>query len=79
MLSLFKTRDLYETGAIYRIEKKYREPKLWSFEVEPFSAKYGLYKAISIVIWGSFSLFSSHFWPFLQENSGLDVLNGVFI
>ena len=42
MLSLFKTRDMYETGGFYRIEKKYREPKLWSFEVGPFSSKYGL-------------------------------------
>ena len=77
-LSLFKTRDLYETGAFYRIEKKYREPKLWSFEVCPFLVKYGFYKAISIVIWGSFWLFLIHFWPFFPENSGLDVLNGVF-
>ena len=51
MLSLYKTRDLYETGAFYRMEKKYREPKLSSFEVGPFSEKYDLYKAISIVIW----------------------------
>ena len=78
MLSLFQTRDLYETGAFYRIEKKYREPKLWSFEVWPFSVKYGFYKAISIVIWGSFWLFLTHFWPFFPENSGLDVLNGAF-
>ena len=78
MLSLFKTRDLYETGAFYRIEKKYRERKLWSFEVWPFSVKYGFYKAISIVIGGSLWLFLTHFWPFFPENSGLDVLDGVF-
>ena len=78
MLNLFKTWDLYETGAFYRIEKKYREPMLWSVEVWPFSVKYGFYKAISIVIWGSFWLFLTHFLPFFPENSGLDVLNGAF-
>ena len=67
MFSLFKTRDLYERGAFYRIEKKIREPKLWSFEVWPFSVKYCFYKAISIVIWGSFWLFLTHFWPFFQK------------
>ena len=78
MLSLFKSRDLYETAAFYRIEKKYREPKLWSFEVWPFSVKYCFYKAISNVIWGSFWLFLTHFWPFFPEKRGLDVLNGAF-
>ena len=79
MLSLYKTRDLYETGAFYRIEKKYREPKLSYFEVGPFLVKYGFYKAIYIVIWAYFLLFLSDFWPLLPENSCLDVLNGVFI
>ena len=46
------------------MKKKYREPNLWSFEVWPFSVKYGFYKAISIAIWGSFWLFLTHFWPF---------------
>ena len=78
LLNLFKNRDLCEAGAFYRIEKKYCEPKLWSIEVWPFSVKYGFYKAISIVISGSFWLFLIHFWPFFPENSGLDVLNGVF-
>ena len=52
--TLYKARDLYETGAFYRIGKKYCEPKLSYFEVGPFSAKYGLYKVISIVIWAYF-------------------------
>ena len=78
MLSLFKTRDLYETGAFYRIEKKYREPRLWSFEVWPFSVKYGFYKAISIVILGSFFTIFDLFLAFFPEKSGLDVLNGAF-
>ena len=79
---LFKTRDLYETGAFYRIKnlvvsRSYELSKLGTFRQN--WAKSGIYKAIYIAIWVVFWLLCIIFGHFLPENRGLGVIIAVFV
>ena len=79
MLSLFKTRDLYETGAFYRIEKNIVSRSYGLSKFDHFRWNMAFIKQFLLMVY--LMVFLIYFLPIFglfPENSGLDVLYGAF-